>query len=270
MGVGRILMVLMVIAAGAATGAAAADDGALPAYRVGTGTIRVALLPVRCTRDIAVELCRALDQSISVELGRDPRLDLLTPNDLEVLVGAQELAALQACDGDDCFNDDAFQQMGAAYTVAVVLGRIGTDAIVTVRLVDMRRGTVLDRDDARVARGDERAIDDATRALTRTVLARRGIGTPIIETVEDVGSGLFVTGALLSGVGITAVAGGLVVGGVGVLEATDLARESSVPRPAFDERAQNARNLALTGDLTMVGGGLCLLTGVVLMVVGSL
>jgi hypothetical protein len=266
MGVSRVLMVLTAMASGAAS----ADDAALPAYRVGSGTIRVALLPVRCTRDIAVDLCRALDQSISVELGRDPRLDLLTPNDLEVLVGAQELAALQVCDGDDCFNEDAFQQVGAAYTVGVVLGRIGNDAIVTVRLVDMRRGTVLDRDDARVARGDERAIDDATRALIHSVLARRGIGTPMLEKVEDGASGLFVTGALLSGVGIAAVAGGLVVGGLGVLEATDLARGSSVQRADFDEKAQSARTLALAGDLTMAGGGLCLLTGVVLMAVGSL
>jgi hypothetical protein len=48
----------------------------LPAYRVGSGTIRVALLPVRCTRDMAKELCSALDQSLGVELSRDPRLDI--------------------------------------------------------------------------------------------------------------------------------------------------------------------------------------------------
>jgi hypothetical protein len=255
----------------AAPTARAEDDRPLPAWRVGTGTIRVALLPVRCTRDMAKELCSALDQSLGVELARDPRLDVVSPHDLEVLVGAQELSALQSCDGDNCFDSGAFQQIGAAYTVAVVVGRIGNDALVTARLVDMRRGTVLDRDDARVTRANEDAIDQATRDLVQALLARRGIGTPLAMTTEERGpSGLFIAGALISGLGGAGVIGGGALGGLAAFEAATLEQASAVSRTDFDASANAARGLALGADVALGAGGILVVTGVALMIAGSL
>jgi len=242
----------------------------LPAFRVGTGTIRVALLPVRCARDMADDLCSALDQSLGVELGRDPRLDIVSPHDLEVLVGAQELSALQSCDGDGCFESGSFQQVGAAYTVAVVVGRIGSDALVTARLVDMRRGAVLDRDDARVTRANEDAIDQAARELIRSLLARRGIGTPIAAEVDDGGSGLFVAGAVITGLGSASLLGAGVVGGFAALEAGALDKASAISRADFDASATTARHLALGSDVALGAGGLLVVTGVALLIAGSL
>jgi hypothetical protein len=249
----------------------AQDDQPLPAYRVGTGTIRVAVLPVRCARDMSKELCSALDQSLGVELARDPRLDIVSPHDLEVLVGAQELSALQSCDGDGCFESGSFQQIGAAYTVAVVVGRIGSDALVTARLVDMRRGTVLDRDDARVTRANEDAIDRAARELIQSLLARRGIGTPLAADVEEGGgSGLFVAGAVITGLGGASFVGAGAVGALAALEAGSLDKASAISRADFDTSAATARNLALGSDIALGAGGLLVVTGVALMIAGSL
>lgn len=249
----------------------AQDDRPLPAYRVGTGTIRVAVLPVRCARDMAKELCSALDQSLGVELARDPRLDVVSPHDLEVLVGAQELSALQSCDGEGCFESGSFQQIGAAYTVAVVVGRIGSDALVTARLVDMRRGTVLDRDDARVTRANEDAIDRAARELIQSLLARRGIGTPLAAEVEERGgSGLFIAGAVITGLGGASLVGAGAVGGLAALEAGSLDKASAISRADFNASAGTARNLALGSDIALGAGGLLVVTGVALMIAGSL
>jgi len=249
----------------------AQEEQPMPAYRIGTGTIRVAVLPVRCARDMSKELCSALDQSLGVELARDPRLDIVSPHDLEVLVGAQELSALQSCDGDGCFESGSFQQIGAAYTVAVVVGRIGGDALVTARLVDMRRGTVLDRDDARVTRANEDAIDRAARELIQSLLARRGIGTPIAADIEERGSnGLFIAGAVITGLGSASLLGAGAVGSLAALEAGALDKASAVSRADFDASATTARNLALGSDVALGAGGLLVVTGVTLMIVGSL
>lgn len=250
---------------------ARADDAPMPAYRVGTGSIRVALLPVRCARDMASELCEALDQSLGVELARDPRLDVVAPHDLEVLIGAQQLSALQTCEGDNCFDIGAFQQVGAAYTVAVVVGRIGGDALISARLVDMRRGSVLDRDDARVGRASEDAIDRASLELVQSLLARRGIGTPLsLAAEEEGGSGLFFAGAAVTGLGAAGLIGGGVLGGLAVFEATALERSSSIARADFDKSAGTARTLALAGDVTAGASAALVVTGAILMIVGSL
>lgn len=249
----------------------AQDQQPMPAFRVGTGTIRVAVLPVRCARDMAKELCSALDQSLGVELARDPRLDIVSPHDLEVLVGAQELSALQSCDGEGCFESGAFQQIGAAYTVAVVVGRIGSDALVTARLVDMRRGTVLDRDDARVTRANEDAIDRAARELIQSLLARRGIGTPLAVDAEERGaSGLFIAGAVVTGLGGASLLGAGAMGGLAAFEANTLDKASAVSRTDFDASAGTARNLAIGADAALGVGGLLVVTGVALLIAGSL
>ncbi len=249
--------------------ATAAHAEELPAYRVGSGTIRVALMPVRCARDMPAELCGAIDASLGVELGRDPRLDILAPHDLEVLVGAQQLAAMQSCETDNCFDMSKFDQVGSAYLVAVVVGRIGSDALITARIVDMRRGTVLDRDDARVSRSNERNIDQATRDLVQTMLARRGIGTPLLLHEDEGSSGLFVAGAVLAGVGGAALLGG---GGLGVLatfEATTLERAATLDKATFDAGASRARAYALGADIGLATGGALALTGAILMIAGS-
>ncbi len=241
----------------------------LPAYRVGSGTIRVALMPVRCARDMPAELCGAIDASLGVELGRDPRLDILAPHDLEILVGAQQLSAMQSCEDDSCFDMTKFDQVGSAYLVAVVVGRIGSDALITARIVDMRRGTVLDRDDARVSRNNEGNIDLATRELVQTMLARRGIGTPLLLAEDDGPSGLFVAGAVLAGVGGAALLGGGGLGGLAMFEASALERAAVVDKATFDAGADKARSYALGADLGLATGGVLALTGAVLMIAGS-
>src|SRR5688572_12086264 len=119
-----------------------------PAYRVGSATNRIAILPVSCERDLDPSLCAALGESIAVEVGREPRLDVVNPRDLDVLLGAQAVADLSTCEKDDCFARQNFAQVDASYLISLSIGRIGRDARLVVRIVDLKRGTVIDRDDA--------------------------------------------------------------------------------------------------------------------------
>lgn len=270
---GMRVVLPLILSCTLAAPAFAEDAQPQPAYRVSSGSIRVALLPVRCGRDMQPELCGTLDESLGVELSRDPRLDVLSPHDLEVLMGAQQLQALQACEGETCFDPNSFQQVGAAYLVSVTIGRIGNDALITARLVDMKRGTVLDRDDARVAKGSESAIDIATRELVQALLVRRGIGTALAldDGAARSGSpGVFYTGATLTTLGVLGVVGGGVLGGLGYLEASALNKAASVDKATFDQGAATARGYALGADVALVAGSTLAIAGVVMMIAGSL
>ena len=126
------------------------------AYRLGAAAQKIALMPVKCGRDMEPELCASIDESLAVDLGRDPRIDIVTPRDLEVLLGAQQLVELSSCEGEEaCFDASSFTQLEASYLLSVAIGRIGGDAQITVRLVDLKRGVVIDRDDAKAWRGSE-------------------------------------------------------------------------------------------------------------------
>ncbi len=214
--------------------------------RLASGATRLAMLPVKCARDMAPELCAALDESLSVELGRDPRLDVVAPHDLEVMMGAQQLVALQDCDGDSCFNEPALQQAQAKYLVAVVIGRIGNDALITARIVDLQRETVLDRDDIRVSRHSEADIDEATRTLVQSLLVRRGLATPLAAATEARGTPVvFWTGVGLAGMGVAGLA---LAGGLGLsatVAVAGLNNSTTFTQSHYDEVSASARQQAL-------------------------
>lgn len=244
-----------------------------PAYRVGTTSPRVALLPVRCSRDMDRSLCSVLDETLGVHLSRDPRLDVIGPRDLEALMGGQQLLALASCEGDACFgsNVNSVASIQASYMLSVAVGRLGTDALITARLVDLSRGIIIDRDDARVSRGSENAIDQATRELVETVLIRRGLGTPRVAGVDDdEGSpAVFWGGVVLTGISGVALA---TAGGLGTLafvNAQSLAVSKDVARSDYDATAGTARGFALGSDAALIGGGALLTAGITMMVLGS-
>ncbi len=242
-----------------------------PAYRLSSGATRIAMLPVSCGRDMPDDLCSALDESIGVELGRDPRLEILTPRDMIVMMGAQQLIELQACDGDDCFQGTSLASTQASFLVAVGIGRIGKDALITARVIDLKRGTVLDRDDIRVAHQNEAGIDEAARTLVQSILVRRGLATPLAAAEVTRGSApIFWTGAALTGIG----AAGVVVGGVfgfqALSDAQQLTLSSGLKRDEFSTRADSVRVKATGADIAFAAGGAAVVAGVVMMIVGSL
>jgi hypothetical protein len=240
-------------------------------FRLASGATRLAMLPVKCARDMSPELCSALDESLSVELGRDPRLDVVAPHDLEVMMGAQQLVALQDCDGDSCFNQPALQQAQAKYLVAVVIGRIGNDALITARIVDLQRETVLDRDDIRVPRHSEADIDEATRTLVQNILVRRGLATPMAAPTEARGAPVaFWTGVGLTGLGVAGLGAALGLGTLAAIGASGLNTSSSVDPATFESVSATSRQQALGADLALAGGGVALVAGVVMIIVGSL
>lgn len=251
--------------------AALALPSAEPAYRVGSATSRIAVLPVRCERDLDAALCSALGESVAVAIAREPRLEVITPRDLDVLLGAQAIADLSTCERDDCFSTADFTRVDAAYLMSLAVNRIGDEARLVVRIVDVKRGAVIDRDDAAAPAKDERAIEEAARALVMGTLVRRGLAqAPMVE--EDGGvSPVFWAGAVTGGVGVLA-AGGAGLLGLSALTATEQLRSDAhgLDTAAFDERARGIRTQAYGADLLLVGAAALAVAGGAMMVVGAL
>jgi hypothetical protein len=265
------VVVTVALVAVAARAQRQADDRG-PAYRLGAAASRVAILPVKCARDMDTALCSTIDESLGVDLARDPRIDVVTARDLEVLLGAQQIVEMASCEGEDtCFDASAFTQIEASYLLSVSIGRIGGDAMITVRLVDLKRGVVIDRDDARAWRGSEAAIDEATRALARTILVRRGVGTPPRPEGEDDGGSplAFWGGVGVGSVGVVGVAAGGVLGTLSFIEATALKRSTGLTQPNFDAGAQSATELAFGADVALIAGGALVVGGATKMILGS-
>lgn len=251
---------------------ALAVPAAEPAYRVGSATNRVAILPVRCERDLDPSLCAALGESVAIEIGRDPRIDVVNPRDIDVLLGAQTVADLSTCEKDDCFARQDFTRIDAAYLLALAVGRIGDEARLVVRVVDLKRGAVIDRDEAAAPAKDERQIERAARELTLGVLVRRGLARPPATAESDEGvSGLFWAGLTSSLVGIATVTTGGFVGVQAYTKATDLAEDApELDVDRFDERSQEPRLLASGADMLFAAGGALVVAGGVMMIAGAL
>ena len=236
--------------------AALAVPHAEPAYRLGSATNRVAVLPVRCERDLDPALCAALGESIAVEMGRDPRIDVVSPRDIDVLLGAQTVADLSTCDRDDCFARQDFTRIDASYLVAVAVSRIGDDAKIVVRVVDSKRGALIDRDEASAPRHDERRIETASKGLVMNVLVRRGLARPPDEMREERGLGAAFWVGLGAGLlGVAAAGTGAVLdvdAGTQTRTITDdVAAGALKDRNKFDALASTARTTAAAGDLCL-------------------
>jgi hypothetical protein len=243
------------------------------AYRVGTATSRIAILPVRCERDEDPSLCRALGESIALEMARDPRIEVVNPHDLEVLVGAASLNELSACTADDCFNTLDFTRVDASYLLAMDLSRIGREARMVVRVVDLKRGTVIDRDEAKAPAKDESAIEDAARALVMSVLVRRGLAQPpAITEAEDEGvRPIFWAGAGAFAAGAIAAGGGGFLGANALLKTGEVSdNASNLSQKQFDANAREARMYGYGADLLFVAGGALALAGGTMMLIGGL
>ena len=248
--------------------------GSEPAYRMGSATNRVAILPVRCERDIDPSLCAALGESIAVEVGHDPKIDVVNPRDIDVLLGAQTVADLSTCDKDDCFSRQDFTRIDASYLLALAVNRIGDEARLVVRVVDLKRGAVIDRDEAAAPRGDERAIERSARALVMSVLVRRGLARPPDEAREDRGlGGIFWVGLASTTLGAAGLGGG---GFLGVQAFTttgtiaDQAAAHQLTRAQFEDQASQARGTALGSVVLVASGAAFVIGGTVMMLAGAL
>ncbi len=252
--------------------AALALPAAEPAYRLGSATSRIAVLPVQCERDLEPALCRAVGESVAVDIAHEPRLEVVTPQDLDVLLGAQAIAELSSCDKDDCFSAHDFTRVDAAYLVALGINRIGHEARLIARIVDLKRGVVIDRDDAAAPARDERAIERAARALVMGLLVRRGLArAPAVDEDERGVSPVFWAGAATGGAGVIAAAGAGALG-LHVLVQTQALRTDAahLDASAFDARARDIRTEAYGADLLLVGAAALAVAGGAMMVVGAL
>jgi hypothetical protein len=243
-----------------------------PAYRVGSATNRVALLPVRCERDLDPSLCAALSESVAVEVARDPRLEVVNPRDIDVLLGAQTVADLSSCERDDCFARQDFTRVDASYLISLAVGRIGDEARLVVRIVDLKRGAVIDRDEGAAPARDERAIEQASKSLVMGVLVRRGLARPPADVDEDKGlSPVFWVGLGTAVVGVGAAGAGGFLGTQAFAQTRAITDNvDTLSRASFDQQASQARTTALGADLLMASGTAFLVAGGVMILVGAL
>ena len=243
-----------------------------PAYRVGSATSRVAILPVRCERDLDPSLCAALGESVAIELARDPRIDVVNPRDIDILLGAQTVADLSSCEKDDCFSQQDFTRVDAAYLLSLAVGRIGEEARLVVRIVDLKRGAVIDRDEASAPARDEPAIERAARALCLGVLVRRGLARPAEVVAEDEGvGGVFWAGLASSVVGALVVSGGGYLGMHAYGQTAELRSDAEkLSRDEFDAKAEDPRAYAAGADMLYAAGGALVVAGGIMMIAGTL
>jgi hypothetical protein len=242
-----------------------------PAYRVGSATNRVAVLPVRCERDLDPSLCAALGESVSLELARDPKIEVVNPNDIDVLLGAQTVADLSTCEKDDCFAHQDFTRIDAAYLLSLAVGRIGDEARLVVRVVDLKRGAVIDRDEATAPAGDEHRIEKAARELSLGVLVRRGLARPAAVAEDGGVSGVFWAGAVSSAVGAVVMGTGGALGFAAYGRTAALRKEApNLTRDDFDRRAADPRAWATGADMLYAAGGALVVAGGVMLIAGAL
>lgn len=211
-----LLVLVSVLICGAALGAG-------PVKATGRDRNKVALIPFKCERGTLPELCDVLGESVGLTLGKAPGLSVSTPADLEVLMGAQTLADLSDCDGEACFVGSEMLRIDAAWLLAGRVTRVGEQARIVLRLVDLERGAVIDRDEVSSAT-DEEEMDAAVRLIASRMLARRGLLT--LEPASGALAGALLDGeapeppgvALYVGVGAAAIGGAAVVaaGGLGL------------------------------------------------------
>ena len=243
-----------------------------PAYRVGSATNRVAILPVRCERDLDPSLCAALGESVAIELARDPKIDVVNPRDIDVLLGAQTVADLSSCEKDDCFSQQDFTRVDASYLLSLAVGRIGDEARLVVRIVDLKRGAVIDRDEAAAPARDEPAIERAARELCLGVLVRRGLARPVLVAEDEGGvGGVFWAGLASSVVGAAVVGGGGYMGLEAYGRTADLRKEApTLSREDFDAKSEEPRAFAAGADMLYAAGGALVVAGGIMMIAGAL
>lgn len=263
----------LLLTAALAAGPARADDEA-DAKRKRN---KVALIPMKCERDIEPELCSVLAESMAMSVSKAPGLEVVTPADLEVLMGAQALAELSSCGGEACFVGAEMLRIDAAWLLAGRITRVGQRARLVLRLVDLERGAIIDREEATPTL-DETEMDTSIRRLAVRLMARRGLlsleqveGQPlagvVTQPLEEEGPGaVFYVGVGTSAVGGLALLGAGALGTVaffGVENAKNVER-SGGDRQVVLEQARQARTYAYGSDLLLVAGGALVVTGLVM------
>jgi hypothetical protein len=231
----------------------------------------IALLPVRCERDFDPALCRTLGDSVALELSHKIDAHVVTPEDLQVLFGAQGVQELSSCEGADCFRRQDLLRVDARYIVSLSAGRIGDEARLLVRLVDLSDGAIVEREEARRRFSDEKGIEASARNLVFTAVrhhmnAKGPVGSENLTSSSGV-SPLVVAGVASLALAVVSGATGAVLGTLSYTGAQTLRDGAAGRAPADVEKdAQSNLQLAQLSDgasavavlLGVVGAALCI------------
>ncbi len=104
-------------------------------------------MPLRGEGDLAIA-ARALDEMILTAIHGLGRYDVLGPADLNALLGVEQMKDALGCSDVACAAEIG-GALGAPYLVAGQLGKLGKQAVLSLRLMDTQAPAVLERASAR-------------------------------------------------------------------------------------------------------------------------
>jgi hypothetical protein len=241
----------------------------------------VMLAPSAAATSLTASDAKLLHSLVATEVGRDPRVDLLTSTDVKKALDVEAARSFSGCDesSDSCMAEIA-AAMNASQVLHGTLGVLGDDVVLSLSLFDSASATAVGRVTAKGkdagAVGDQ--IDDDVRELlaklpagarTRVLLldfdaAATAVADPSATSTSSSGPPLL----LLVGGG-TAGVGLLALGAAGVIEVLAAGAADVVDD---DTKADDARTTASgdlefytsMGRLAWIGGGVLVVGGAAL------
>lgn len=243
----------------------------------------VMLAPSAAATSLTASDAKLLHSLVATEVGRDPRVDLLTSTDVKKALDVEATRSFTGCDdGSDSCMAEIAAAMNASQVLHGTLGVLGDDVVLSLSLFDSSSATAVGRVFAKGkdagAVGDQ--IDDEVRELlaklpagarTRVLLldfdatATSAAGPSSTSTSTSTAGPplLLLVGGGTAGIGL------LALGAAGVVEvlaagAADVVEDG---RKSPADRATASRDLAryaFMGRVAWIGGGVLVVGGAAL------
>lgn len=207
------------------------------------------------------ELPALLTDTLAGEVEVVSGCDVVSQADILAMLDYEKQKAV-CTDGSDSCLAEVGQALGADRVVAGTIGRIGSEYVITARLMNVRQASVERRAEEPVA-GGAAALRRGAKNVGRRLfgVADVPLGAAEASAVAPGGGSptLMWTGAVVGGLGLVAAVGGGVVAGVA---------EGKLADPA-ESAKDSAMNDGRIGIGVAAAGGLALVVGGVLAFVGT-
>jgi TolB-like protein len=205
------------------------------------------------------DLPAILTESLAGEVEAVSGCSVVSQADILAMLDFERQKAV-CTDGSDSCLAEVGQALGAERVVAGTVGKLGSEYVLTVRLMNVRKGVVEQR--------VEEAVSGAPSRLRHTAknAGRRLFGADELEpgALAEGGSpsagwsALVWTGAILGGAGALAVVGGGLVAGLAELRLADPAERK---KDAARDQGHIGLFVAGVGAAAVAAGGLLMLVG---------
>lgn len=144
------------------------------------------VVPTLSTTAVAPEVAPVVTELVLEALLTRHRLPALGPADLKDMLDVEQQRQLLGCDDSRCLSELA-GALGSARLVSGLIGRLGEQYVVTLKLVDLSSAQVLSRSSTRFARLEDapEAIGPLVDALVGAKPATKVDGRPLIAQRKE-------------------------------------------------------------------------------------